>query len=218
VRRSNAERHEVLKISKFKQKSKLKTASDGTVTRAMKTNAKTKDRKPKPNSKVEPRSKTTGLKKASSRKKATISRKLDRPEGERVHSKELSTSAAKIPPKSTTKRAVRRSRTATLSDVSGATFLQQVPGWIAVDVEDGIAVYASDFKTVHYFNHTAAAIFYLCKEPVSIGILSRIMQEEFNLKTSPEQAIHNTVQEMLRKGLVNVVREAKVKKVASRNK
>jgi hypothetical protein len=43
------------------------------------------------------------------------------------------------------------------------------------------------------------------------------MQEEFNLKTSPEQAIHNTVQEMLRKGLVNVVREAKVKKVASRN-
>jgi hypothetical protein len=83
-----------------------------------------------------------------------------------------------------------------------AIMLEQVGGWTVVDVADGIAVHDSHFKGVHYLNHTAAAIYLLCKEPIGLSVVSTILREEFGLDRDPASEIERTVAEMMRIGLI----------------
>ena len=86
--------------------------------------------------------------------------------------------------------------------VAGAIMLEQVDGWNVVDVADGIAVHDSSFTGVHYLNHTAAAMYLLCKEPISLLVMSTILREEFGLDRDPGSEIEKTVEEMIRIGLI----------------
>lgn len=80
--------------------------------------------------------------------------------------------------------------------------LEQVPEWNVVDVAEGIAVHDSRFTRVHYLNHTAAAIYLLCKEPISFSTINTILREEFGLKRDPKTDILSTIEEMIRIGLI----------------
>ncbi len=83
-----------------------------------------------------------------------------------------------------------------------AIMLEQVEGWAVVDVVDGIAVHDPHFKRVHYLNHTGAAIYLLCKEPISLSVIITILREEFGLDRDPGSEIQRTVEDMMRIGLI----------------
>lgn len=85
---------------------------------------------------------------------------------------------------------------------SAAVVYEQVKGWNVVDVTDGIAVHDSQFSGVHYLNHTAAAIYLLCSEPISVQMMSTIMREEFGLTRDPESEVTTTLEQMIRIGLI----------------
>lgn len=89
-----------------------------------------------------------------------------------------------------------------LQDSGVAVVLEQVEGWTVVDVTDGIAVHDSKFSGVHYLNHTAAAMYLLCSEPISLPVMSTILREEFGLSRDPESEIMNTIEQMIRIGLI----------------
>lgn len=80
--------------------------------------------------------------------------------------------------------------------------LMQAVGWHVMDVEDGIALHNSQFKSVHYLNHTAAAIYLLCKEHIDVTSLATILREEFGLKRSPEPEVQRIVDAMVQQGLL----------------
>lgn len=142
---------------------------------------------------------------SSSRKAATKTVKLKKrsPQG-----------AVNSPSKSSKARRRTRATAETAKPIAGTSkrrrparsiSYQQSDGWTTIDVQDGVAVHDSQFEKVHYLNHTAAAIFFLCKEPISIELISTIMQEEFRLKASPKKSVQSVIGEMLKSGLLTEI-------------
>jgi hypothetical protein len=87
------------------------------------------------------------------------------------------------------------------SDKSGV-YIEQAGEWQVIDVHDGVTLHDPAFKTIHYLNHIAAAVFLLCKQSIDIATVSAIIQEQYELDASPEAAIRKTVNDMIRAGLL----------------
>jgi hypothetical protein len=86
---------------------------------------------------------------------------------------------------------------------SGASaLLQQTGGWQVVDIANGIAIHDAQFKSVHYLNHTAAAIFLLCQKPISEQDIVLILAEEFDLQPAQKGDIMQAVETMKRVGVI----------------
>ena len=141
----------------------------------------------------------------SSRKAATKTVKSKKPSPQ---------GAVNSPPKSSAAGRRVRAIAETAKPIAGTSkrrrparsvFYQQSDGWTTIDVQDGVAVHDSQFAKVHYLNHTAAAVFLLCKEPISVELISTIMREEFKLKASPKKSVQSVNGEMLKSGLLTEI-------------
>lgn len=96
----------------------------------------------------------------------------------------------------------RKSVSASSRSGKSGPYLEQAGEWQVIDTHDGVALHDPAFKTVHYLNHIAAAVFLLSKQPIAIATVSAIIQEQYELDASPEAAIRKTVNEMIRAGLL----------------
>jgi hypothetical protein len=89
---------------------------------------------------------------------------------------------------------------------NGRRYCQRA-GWDVIDVADGIAVHDAAFKTVHYLNHSAAVVFLLCKEPMSLAVIAAIFREEFELDKEPLTELRRILAAMKTTGLIEVVKK-----------
>ena len=113
------------------------------------------------------------------------------------------TPPAGVAPKRIATPASRKTKTATRKHISSKDLSYcQTSGWEFADVVDGLAIYDSAFKTVHYLNHTAAAVFLLCKDPVGVDVMEAVLREEFQLKTAPSRELHDVLDQMVKAGLL----------------
>jgi hypothetical protein len=90
-------------------------------------------------------------------------------------------------------------------DAPAAVRFRQVPGWLATEVTDGLALHDQDFKSVHYLNHTAAIVFHLCADGIGLDVLSAVVREEFGLGGDPSAELLEVIGEMVSNGLLEGV-------------
>lgn len=100
--------------------------------------------------------------------------------------------------------------------VARAVQFQQCEGWEMIDVADGIAVHDGAFKCVHHLNHTAAIVFILCKQPISLNVLCSVFREEFGLKAAPKAELREIISQMEKTKLLRPVQPGRAKARAAR--
>ena len=108
--------------------------------------------------------------------------------------------------KSATIRRVNKQSTS--AKHGSASYIHQTPGLKIVEVSDGIAVHDSEFTTVHYLNHTAAAIFLLCGDPITPEKIWTVMKEEFDLNAGQQAEIKQAIADMKAAGIIQEVQPA----------
>jgi hypothetical protein len=81
-------------------------------------------------------------------------------------------------------------------------YLEHVEGWSVEDVSDGIAVHDSTFSSVHHLNNTAAAIYLLCRDTISLSVILTILREEVGIIPDSNGEIVSVIEGMVRIGLL----------------
>ena len=69
-------------------------------------------------------------------------------------------------------------------------------------VEDGYVIYQPLDDRVHYLNHTAVVILESCTGNNSVDDIVSIVQDAFQLSTSPEKDVIDCLENMIKEGLV----------------
>ena len=67
---------------------------------------------------------------------------------------------------------------------------------------DGIVVYQTDREKVHYLNPTAAIVYRLCGERVSVEKTVEYLQKTFSLPEPPRGEVHQCIEQFLAEGLI----------------